>query len=195
MGHSAVCNHSMFARSTRNLISSNLCRRQFSRSCFVAMPIKVGDKLPAVDLFENNPGNKVNSGETFGKGKHVIFAVPGAFTPGCSQTHLPGFVGKFDELKGKGVDSVACISVNDPFVMEAWGKAQAAEGKIRMLADTCGQFTKAVDLEFDLTGPLGNMRSKRYSMVVNDGVVTAINIEPDGTGLTCSLAPEVLKQI
>ncbi|XP_063427493.1 peroxiredoxin-5, mitochondrial-like [Mytilus trossulus] len=183
-------------RQLRNLISCNVVfQRAISKSCQAAMPIKVGDKLPAVDLFENDPGTKVNSGEAFAKGKHVILAVPGAFTPGCSMTHLPGYVTNFDKMKSKGVDSVACISVNDPFVMGAWGKEQKADGKVRMLADTCGAFTKAVDLEVDLSGPLGSKRSKRYSMVVNDGVVTALNIEPDGTGLTCSLAPEVLKQV
>ncbi|XP_061172848.1 peroxiredoxin-5, mitochondrial-like [Saccostrea echinata] len=165
--------------------------RQFTVSASSAMPIKAGDKLPAVDLFEKDPGGKVNSGELFGKGKHIIFAVPGAFTPGCSKTHLPGYVQQCDALKSKGVDSIACISVNDPFVMDAWGEAQGANGKIRMLADTCGEFTKAVDMEIDLAAVLGNKRSKRYSMVVKDGVVESVNVEPDGTGLTCSLAEKI----
>ncbi|ESO83571.1 hypothetical protein LOTGIDRAFT_169267 [Lottia gigantea] len=156
------------------------------------MPIKVGDKLPAVDLFENDPGTKVNTSELFGKGKSVIFAVPGAFTPTCSKDHLPGFVNKVDELKAKGVDRVACISVNDPFVMAAWGKSANADGKVRMLADTCAEFSKNVELTVDRKERLGNIRSQRYAMVVKDGVVEALQLEPDGTGLSCSAAKDIL---
>jgi len=158
--------------------------------------IKVGDKLPSINLFEGNPGNKVNMAELFGGVKKgIIFAVPGAFTPGCSKTHLTGYVEKFDAMKTKGVDLVACIAVNDPFVMEAWGDAHKATGKIRMLADPACEFTKAIGMELDLSAALGTIRSKRYSLVVENGVVKHVNIEPDGKGLTCSLAPEVLKQI
>jgi len=121
--------------------------------------------------------------------------VPGAFTPNCSKSHLPSYVEKFDQIKSKGVDLVVCISVNDPFVMEAWGEAHKATGKIRMLADTCGHFTKAVGMELDLSVALGNVRSKRYSMVVENGVVTKMHVEPDGRGLTCTLAPDLLKDL
>lgn len=159
------------------------------------MPVKVGDKLPNVTLYEGNPGNKVNAAELFAGKKGVLFAVPGAFTPGCSMTHLPGYVDNIDALKSKGAEVIACVAVNDPFVMEAWGKAHNADGKIKMLADPAGEFTKAVDMELDLAAVLGNMRSQRYSMVVEDGVVKSINAEPDGKGLTCSLAPEVLSQL
>jgi len=158
--------------------------------------LKAGDKLPSVELFENTPANKVNIADLFASVKKgVIFAVPGAFTPNCTKSHLPGYVEKFDEIKSKGVDLVVCISVNDPFVMEAWGESQKATGKIRMLADTCGTFTKAVGMELDLSAVLGTVRSKRYSAVVENGVVTKINVEPDGRGLTCSLAPEILKNL
>ncbi|PIK61521.1 peroxiredoxin-5 [Apostichopus japonicus] len=156
---------------------------------------QVGDKLPSVELAENTPNSKVNIADLFKGKKGVIFAVPGAFTPGCSKTHLPGFVNDSEAMKSKGIDLVACISVNDPFVMEAWGDNLKATGKIRMLADTCCDFTKAVDLELDATPILGSVRSKRYSMVVEDGVVTKLNVEPDGTGLTCSLSTELLKQL
>ncbi|XP_023722282.1 peroxiredoxin-5, mitochondrial isoform X3 [Cryptotermes secundus] len=149
-----------------------------------------GDKLPSVELYENNPTIKVNLSDITKGKKVVIFAVPGAFTPGCSKTHLPGYVSKADELKQKGVKEIICISVNDPFVMEAWGKEHKVEGKVRMLADPNAAFTKAVDLSTDLP-PLGGTRSKRYSMVVEDGVVKSINVEPDGTGLTCSLADKI----
>lgn len=111
------------------------------------------------------------------------------------QTHLPGYVADFDKLKAKGVDEVVCISVNDPFVMAAWGKDQNASGKVRMLADTAGAFTKALDLEIDLSAVLGTVRCKRFSMVVEDGVVKVLNVEPDGTGLTCSLAPAMADQL
>jgi len=158
--------------------------------------LKVGDKLPSIDLFEGTPANKVNIAELFtGAKKGIIFGVPGAFTPGCSKTHLPGFVEKYDTIKSKGVDVVACISVNDPFVMEAWGGAHKAAGKVRMLADTSGAFTKAIGMDIDMTAALGTIRSKRYSLLVENGVVTKVNVEPDGTGLTCSLAPEILKQL
>jgi len=158
--------------------------------------IKVGDKLPSIELYEKDPGTKVNIAELFASSKKgIIFAVPGAFTPGCSKTHLPGYVEKFDVIKSKGVDLVVCISVNDPFVMEAWGEAHKATGKIRMLADTCGTFTKAVGMELDLSAVLGTVRSKRYSLLVENGVVTKVNVEPDGKGLTCSLAPEILKSL
>lgn len=154
------------------------------------MVIQAGDKLPSVELYENSPTNKVNLSDLTKGKKVVIFAVPGAFTPGCSKTHLPGYVSKADELKQKGVKEIICISVNDPFVMEAWGKEHKVEGKVRMLADPNATFTKAVDLSTDLP-PLGGTRSKRYSMVVEDGVVKSINVEPDGTGLTCSLADKI----
>ncbi|KDR23852.1 peroxiredoxin-5, mitochondrial isoform X1 [Zootermopsis nevadensis] len=154
------------------------------------MVIQAGDKLPSVELYENSPTKKVNLSELTKGKKVVIFAVPGAFTPGCSKTHLPGYVSKADELKQKGIKEIVCVSVNDPFVMEAWGKEHKVDGKIRMLADPNAAFTKAVDLSTDLP-PLGGTRSKRYSMVVEDGVVKSINVEPDGTGLTCSLADKI----
>ncbi|MBN3300117.1 PRDX5 protein, partial [Amia calva] len=130
--------------------------------------------------------------------KGILFAVPGAFTPGCSKTHLPGFVASAADLRGQGVQEVACISVNDVFVMEAWGRDQGAEGKVRMLADPTGAFTKAVDLLLDneqLVPVLGSVRSKRYVMLVEDGVVKKLSVEPDGTGLTCSLATSVLSDL
>jgi len=160
------------------------------------MPIKVGDKLPSIELFDGSPAKKVNLADLLAKKKGVVFAVPGAFTPGCSKTHLPGYVEKAAEFKSKGIEVIACISVNDPFVMDAWGKAHNADGKVLMLADPAGEFTKAVDMQLtDLIPVLGNVRSKRYSLLVENGVVKYVNEEPDGKGLTCSLAPEILKHI
>jgi len=159
------------------------------------MPISVGEKLPAVDLFEGAPDAKVNTGADLSKGKTVIFGVPGAFTPTCSNDHVPGFLADVDALKAKGVDNIVCVSVNDPFVMASWGKSLDPGNKIKFLADTCGTFTKALDMEFDLTAVLGNVRCKRFALVAQDGVVKGVNVEPDGAGLTCSKASEVLKMV
>merc|ERR1719234_88239 len=108
----------------------------------------------------------------------VIFGVPGAFTPGCSKTHLPGYVEAAADMKAKGVSEIVCVSVNDPFVMEAWGKDQGADGKVRMLADTCGDLAKALDLQLDLAAVLGSMRCKRFSMLVEDGTVAKALVLP-----------------
>ena len=154
-------------------------------------PVAIGDKVPSVSLFENSPGNKVDLVELCAGKKVLIFGLPGAFTGGCSKTHLPGYVQAADGLRAKGVDEIVCVSVNDPFVMEAWGKDQGADGKVRMLADTCGDLAKALDLQLDLVAVLGNVRCKRFSMLVEDGTVAKVNIEPDGTGLSCSLADKM----
>ena len=121
-------------------------------------PVAVGDKVPSVTLFEDSPGGKVELESLCAGKKVVMFGVPGAFTPGCSKTHLPGYVAAAGDLKAGGVDEIVCVSVNDPFVMEAWGKDQAAGGKVRMLADTTAELTKALGLELDLTAVLGNVR-------------------------------------
>ncbi|CAK6449686.1 unnamed protein product [Pipistrellus nathusii] len=168
------------------------------RSAAVAMaPIKVGDTIPSVVVFEGEPGNKVDLAELFKGKKGVLFGVPGAFTPGCSKTHLPGFVEQAGALKAKGAQVVACLSVNDVFVTEEWGRAHSTQGKIRLLADPTGAFGKETDLLLDdsLVPLFGNRRLKRFSMVIENGVVKALNVEPDGTGLTCSLAPNILSQL
>lgn len=158
------------------------------------MTIEIGSKLPAATFHEANPRDTVAL-ETLTAGKTVVlFAVPGAFTPGCSNTHLPGYLEKADDLKARGVDAIVCVAVNDAFVMQAWGAAHGAAGKVRMLADPQATFTRAIGLDVE-AAVLGGTRSKRYSMVVKDGVVTALNVEPDGFGLSCSLAPSILDQI
>uniref|UniRef100_A0A452E5B4 Peroxiredoxin-5 n=1 Tax=Capra hircus TaxID=9925 RepID=A0A452E5B4_CAPHI len=168
------------------------------RSAAVAMaPIKVGDAIPSVEVFEKEPGNKVNLAELFKGKKGVLFGLPGAFTPGCSKTHLPGFVEQAGALKAKGIQVVACLTVNDVFVTEEWGRAHKAEGKVRLLADPNGTFGKETDLLLDdsLVFLFGNHRLKRFSMVIEDGIVKSLNVEPDGTGLTCTLAPNILSQL
>jgi peroxiredoxin (alkyl hydroperoxide reductase subunit C) len=129
--------------------------------------------------------------EVFGGKRVVLFAVPGAFTPTCSAKHLPGYLQNLDGLKGKGVDEVACLAVNDPFVMGAWAKDQGVDGRILMLADGAAAFTKALGLELDLTARGLGVRSQRFAMVVEDGKVTSLNVEPPG-GFEVSKAETVL---
>lgn len=146
------------------------------------MTIQVGDKVPSATLkYLSSEGPKEITTDELFKGKRVaLFAVPGAFTPTCSQRHLPGYVDRSADIRGRGVDTIACLSVNDAFVMGAWGKDQNCGDKVMMLADGSGDFTKAVGLELDLTkGGLG-LRSQRYSMLVEDGVVKALNVEKPG---------------
>ncbi|KAL7636596.1 UNVERIFIED_CONTAM: hypothetical protein RMT77_013373 [Armadillidium vulgare] len=159
-----------------------------------AMSAKVGEHLPSIDLHEDTPANSINISDLCKGKKVILFGVPGAFTPGCSKTHLPGYISKAEEIRKKGVSEIICVSVNDPFVMAAWGLAQGAKEKVRMLADTNAEFTKALGLEQDLP-VLGGLRSKRYSMVVEDGKICQLNVEPDGKGLSCSLADNTIGQI
>jgi peroxiredoxin len=151
--------------------------------------IKVGDKLPAGKLqeFVEVEGNGCSIGPntfeldklTAGK-KIAVFGLPGAFTPTCSAKHVPGYVQKADEFAKAGIDEIWCISVNDPFVMGAWGRDQKTAGKVRMMADGSGDFAKATGLTFDLTARGMGVRSQRYSMLVEDGVVKSLNIEAPG---------------
>jgi peroxiredoxin len=167
------------------------------------MAIKVGDRLPDGTLTElisdERPGCTVGpnafnvSDLTKGK-KVVIFGVPGAFTPTCSAKHVPSYVHNFDKLKAKGVDEVWCVAVNDAFVMGAWGKDQKADNKVRMMADGSAVFTKALGLEMDLIGRGMGVRSQRYSMLVDNGVVKSLNVEGPGK-FEVSDADTMLKQI
>jgi peroxiredoxin len=159
------------------------------------MAIKAGDRLPDVKLTEMGDGGPkpVSTGELTKGRKVVIFAVPGAFTPTCSMKHLPGFVEKAGDLKTKGVQEIVCVSVNDAFVMGAWGKDQGAGGKVRMLADGNGEFAKAVGLELDASGFGMGKRSKRYAMIVNDGKVEQVLV--DESGLKESSAESVLSKL
>ena len=143
------------------------------------MTIKIGDTLPdtTFTVMTAEGPKPVNSADLF-KGKKVaLFAVPGAYTPTCHKAHMPGFVDRVAEIKAKGVDEVACTAVNDVFVLSAWGKETGAEGKITMLADGSADFAKALGLEIDLTKHGLGVRSKRYAMLVDNGVVKVLNIE------------------
>lgn len=145
------------------------------------MSIQVGDPIPSATLTvmtENGPG-PLSTDELFGSKKVVLFSVPGAFTPTCSARHLPGFVDRGEEFLAKGVDTVACMAVNDVFVMHAWGK-NANAGRIRMLADGNGEFTRALGLELDATAWGMGMRSQRFALLAEDGVVRKLFVEAPG---------------
>lgn len=160
------------------------------------MTIKIGDKLPAADfaVMTADGQQKLTTDVVFGGRKVVLFAVPGAFTPTCSMNHLPGFVAAAEQIKAKGVDTIACVAVNDVHVMNAWGKHAGAEGKIMMLADGNGDFARATGLNVDLK-PYGmGERSKRYSMIVENGVVKQLNVE-DKSGVNVSGAETILTQL
>jgi peroxiredoxin len=146
------------------------------------MAIKVGDKVPSVTLrYQTAEGIQAVSSDDYFKGKTVaVFGLPGAYTRTCSSRHLPGYVANSDALKAKGIDEIACMSVNDAFVMGAWGKEHNAGGKVTMLGDGSCEFTAAIGLTLDRREGGMGVRSQRYSMVVKDGVVTELNIEPSG---------------
>ncbi len=143
------------------------------------MAIQVGDKIPSLTLQRKAEEGvtDITTDELFGGKKVALFALPGAFTPTCSAAHLPGYVVKADELKDKGVDSIVCLSVNDAFVMDAWGEQHNVEDRVMMIADGSADFTRAVGLDLDLSQRGMGTRSQRYAMVVNDGVVELLNIE------------------
>jgi len=160
------------------------------------MTIAVGDKIPSAKLktMTAEGPKDISTDEIFGGKKVVLFALPGAFTPTCSAKHLPGFVERAAQIKDKGVATIACLAVNDAFVMGAWGKQQNTDGKVLMLADGSATFTKQLGLELDLTGPGMGIRSKRYAMVVDNGVVKALNVEAPGA-FEVSSADAILKAL
>lgn len=160
------------------------------------MTIKVGDKMPSgtLTLATADGPQKISADEYFKGRKVVLFSVPGAFTPTCDAKHLPGFVEKAGDIRAKGVDVIACLSVNDAFVMKAWGKSQNTGSHIDMLADGNAEYTKALGLEMDATGFGMGTRGQRFSLVVDNGVVKQINVEAKGE-FKVSSAEHVMGQI
>lgn len=160
------------------------------------MVIKIGDKLPAheFNMMTADGQQKLSTDVVFAGRKVVLVGVPGAFTPTCSANHLPGFLADYDLIKSKGVDTVACTSVNDVHVMSAWGKHAGAGGKVLMLADGNGTFAKACGLLIDLTVAGMGERSRRYSMIIDDGVVKQLNVE-DKSGVNVSGSKTILEQL
>lgn len=159
------------------------------------MAIKQGDKLPDGKLrtMTAEGPKEISTDDVFKGKKVVLFSVPGAFTPTCSSKHLPSYVTNYDKIKAQGVDTIACMAVNDPFVMDAWGKSQSVGNKVLMLADGNGEYAKALGLELDGSKfGLGN-RGKRFSMIVNNGTVETLNVDESGYSLssaenTCGIA-------
>jgi peroxiredoxin len=160
------------------------------------MTIKVGDRVPDVDVWTMTPEGpkQVRTGEVLGAGKVVLFGVPGAFTPGCSNIHLPGFVRGADELAAKGVTKIVCTAVNDAWVMAAWAQAQRADERILMLADGSATFASAMGLTLDATSFGLGVRTQRYAAVIEDGVVTSLEVEPD-PGVSVSSCDAVLTRL
>ena len=161
------------------------------------MTIAEGDVLPDATFRLMGPDgiDTLSTKDLFGGKKVVLFAVPGAFTPTCHLKHLPGFIDAADAFKGKGVDDVLCVAVNDPFVLDAWAQATGAADKVRVISDGNGEFTKKIDMDFDGSGVGLGTRSKRYAMVVDDGVVTLLRTEEDPGEAGVSTAESVLSSL
>jgi peroxiredoxin len=161
------------------------------------MAIKVGDKVPAgtFGTMKNQAPASITTDELFKGKKVVLFSVPGAFTPTCSKTHLPGFVQNASALKAKGIDTIACLAVNDVFVMDAWAKSHGAEGKILMLADGNAAYTKALGMELDASGFGMGTRGQRFALVAKDGVVEKLMVEPSAGQCTVSGGESVLSNL
>ena len=160
------------------------------------MGVQVGDSIPeaTMNIMGDKGPQKITTAELFAGKKVVLFAVPGAFTPTCSVQHLPGYVDNAQSLRDKGVDTVACVSVNDPFVMGAWGKDREVGEDLMMLSDGNGDFTGAIGLEMDGSGFGLGTRSQRYAMIIDDGVVSTLNVE-SGPGLDVSSAETILSEL
>jgi peroxiredoxin len=160
------------------------------------MTIQVGDRIPSATLLKatTDGPEPVDTGSYFAGRKVALFSVPGAFTPTCSARHLPGFVDKADELKGKGVDEIACVAVNDAFVLQAWAKQSGAEDKVTMLSDGNGEFSKALGLTMDASKFGMGTRGQRWSAIVEDGVVRELNVEEPGA-FSVSSAEFLLNQL
>ncbi len=161
------------------------------------MTISVGDKLPEATLktMTADGAKELTTADIFAGKKVVLFGVPGAFTPTCNNNHLPGYLENNDAIRARGVDTIAVVAVNDPFVMGAWEKFTGGEGKIVYLADGSGTFVKALGLDIDLSGAGMGLRSKRFSMIVDDGKVTALNIEPVPSKADETTAAKILEQL
>lgn len=181
------------------LLSRTFARPQLAR-CFsgsAARFVAAGDKIPSVPLFEGSPGNDVNLAEEAATGKSVVIGVPGAFSPACLASHVPGYIHKLREFNDKGYGAFYVVGVNDAFVMKAWGDSLLGHlvgtNQVRFLADPKGEFSEALDTLFDASKFFGNARSKRFALLLEDGVVTQTFIEPDNVSVDVSGADAVLK--
>lgn len=161
------------------------------------MTIRTGDRLPEVNLtVRTDSGPETRGTADFFAGRRVLlFGVPGAFTPTCHRNHMPGYVAQAEAIRAKGIDAIACISVNDIFVLDHWAEASGAVGKVEMLADGNGEFARATGLELDLSGAGFGVRAQRFAMVVDDGVVTELEIEPAAGAVSNSSADSMLARL
>jgi 2-Cys peroxiredoxin 5 len=184
------------ANTRLRLLASQLAPTAVQRSMASSAVAKVGDQLPDVTLYEGQPGygapKEVKLRELFAGKKGILFAVPGAFTPGCSKTHVPSYVADYDALRAKGVEVIVCTATNDAYVMEAWGRDQGASGKVLMLSDKDAALAKALGVA-NQSGAL--VRSGRYSAVVENNVLKSFNLADAGGGLACTLANVVYTQL
>lgn len=180
-------------------LSRNLVRPQLARSftSSAARFVSVGDKIPSVKLFEGSPGNDVNLAEEAAEGKAVIIGVPGAFSPACLASHVPGYLKRLREFNDKGYSAFYVVGVNDAFVMKAWGDSLLGHivgtNQVRFLADPKGEFAEELGTLFDASKFFGNSRSKRFALLVEDGKVTQTFVEPDNTSVDVSAAEAVVK--
>lgn len=160
--------------------------------------VQVGDKLPLSTLFLDSPGNAVDLSAEIGNSKAVIVGVPGAYSPGCSKSHVPGYLNKLRAFNEKGYSKIFVVAVNDPFVMSAWGKDLSENSisseQVKFLSDSKGEFVGALDLKFDATKVFGNERSKRFALLIEDGSVKQAFVEPDNAGINVSDSEKVLQQ-
>lgn len=181
-------------RVLHHFVTPTLCRRFTPTTFSTIRYISVGDPLPDIVLYEGSVDNPIKARELYKGKKGVIFAVVGAFTPGCTNSHIPDYLELYDKFNEEGY-MISCISVNDPYVMAAWAKSTHAEGKIHMLADPRGEFTRAMGMELDCKKLLGTNRSHKYSVVVEDGIIKSINVDPEHTGLACLLCIRMMKNL
>ncbi|GMM33114.1 hypothetical protein DASC09_004390 [Saccharomycopsis crataegensis] len=183
------------ANSSHSLLAKSICRgvhRSFFHTSRASL-INIGQKLPVTTVFESSPGNKLNLLDAI-TSKSIIVGVPGAFSPGCSASHIPGYIANLDKFKQKGIDQVFVVAVNDAFVTNAWKQSLNAPEEMRFIADATGDLTEELDLSFDATAFFGNFRSKRYALVVdNEGKVENLFVEPDNVSVNVSSAENVLK--
>ncbi|RCK60738.1 Peroxiredoxin-5, mitochondrial [Candida viswanathii] len=159
--------------------------------------VAVGDKIPSTTVYEGSPGNEVDLAKETASGKSIIIGVPGAFSPGCSKSHVPGYIKNVRAFNDKGYQKFFVVAVNDAFVTKAWGDQlleSIAGAQIRFIADPAGAFTKDLDLLFDASKFFGNERSKRYALIVEDGEIKKTFVEPDNTSVEVSAAPKVLEE-
>lgn len=156
--------------------------------------VKVGDSIPSVALAFQSPGNSIDLSKELASGKSVVIGVPGAFSPGCTQSHLPGYFSKIKDFEAKGYEKFIVVSVNDAFVMNSWSETFGDLPKVKFVADASGEFVSALDLKFDASKFFGNERAKRFALLVEDGVVKGSFVEPDNTSVDVSAADKVLPE-